>query len=163
MIVFKSVISVTNHGRSLERKYLPGTEDLIVSSHGRVGYPKLGCLSSDGYRRIQYKRKRHYVHRLICYAFHYRFEVDKRIVDHIDQNKQNNHASNLRFYTHQMNGYNSNKSKGYHHINETKPWQGQICVKGKRHSKAFDTEEEAQTWYLRMKASVVANGGVWAC
>ena len=146
---------------------LSGTEGLIVSSHGRVGYPSgritLGSLSHYGYRRIGYKNKIYRVHRIVCYAFNYRFEVDKRIVDHIDQNRQNNHASNLRFYTNQMNTYNTNKPQGYRHRNRRKPWQGQIRVKGKRHSKAFDTEEEARTWYLRMKAAVVANDGVWAC
>ncbi len=139
---------------------LPGTEGLIVSNHGRVGYPNgrltLGSLTRHGYRRIGYKNKHYQVHRIVCYAFHYKFEIDKRLVDHIDRNKQNNHASNLRFYTHQLNGYNSDKPKGYY---KRKPWQAQIRVKDKKRTKSFDTEKEARLWYLLMKGAVVANGG----
>ena len=140
---------------------LPGTIGLYVSSHGRVCFPNgrttVGS-RSKGYRAIGYKKKTYLVHRMVCYAFHYRFEVDKRLVDHIDQNRQNNHASNLRFYTAQLNNYNSDKPKGYY---SRKPWEAQIRVRGKKYTKAFHTEEEARDWYLLSKANVVANDGIW--
>jgi len=52
------------------------------------------------------KIRRHKVHRLVCFAFHGE-EPDGYCVDHIDGDKQNNHADNLRWCN-----WNENSGKG---------------------------------------------------
>ena len=96
------------------------------------------------------------VHRLVCFAFHgdtHREWLDS--VDHINQDPEDNRASNLRFTTKQLNAYNSSKSKGYHKKGDK--FVAQIMYNGKHHSKTFDTEKEAREWYLAERAKRVKN------
>lgn len=79
-----------------------------VSDHGRVmshvsGKIISGSVTSTGYRRIlissvpgHQHKKSHYIHRLVCEAFHGRPEPHHQ-VDHIDGNKLNNRADNLEW------------------------------------------------------------------
>ena len=92
----------------------PPTEVLVSSygvvckrgRHADVGeyeYFHIGCAGGDGYRSIQFCDGPHDVHVVVCEAFHGPKPQGKRItVDHIDRDRSNNKASNLRWATHEM-------------------------------------------------------------
>ena len=103
-----------------------------VSNYGRIrnkltGRLLGGTLRPDGYYQVSLsqantKKKVYLVHRLIAMAFIQNPE-NKPQVDHIDGNKQNNNASNLRWATDYENQHNPNtfdnigfKNKGYVNI-----------------------------------------------
>lgn len=74
-------------------------KDYTVSSHGRiiVSHNKrtTGGVQTDGY--VHYNGQK--VHRLIATAFCPGQSEEKRFVNHIDGNKQNNHYTNLEWVT----------------------------------------------------------------
>jgi hypothetical protein len=77
--------------------YSVTTNGYIVSPTGRA---TLGYLHPDGYHRIGIKGKQYKVSRLVAFTF----VKNKRpglanIANHIDGNKQNNHAANLEWAT----------------------------------------------------------------
>lgn len=72
------------------------------------------------------KRKKVRIHKLVAEAFVPRID-GKRCVDHIDGDKSNNAASNLRWCTHKENNNNpSTKSKLYHSVVQIDPGSGKI-------------------------------------
>lgn len=81
-----------------------------------------GCVSNRGYRYFQIQRnKKRYnysFHVLVAEAF-IGERPDKLVVDHIDRNKLNNNADNLRYITHVENIRNSDIYVD--EINETNP------------------------------------------
>lgn len=58
------------------------------------------------YRGAHILGKNHYVHRLICEAFHGPCPSDKNTVDHIDRDRTNNHPSNLKWASRTENNLN---------------------------------------------------------
>ena len=65
----------------------------VQPSRGVSAGDEAGTIKSDGHRRVLFKRKGYYVHRVI-WLMHYG-EVPKEI-DHIDLNPLNNKLENLR-------------------------------------------------------------------
>ena len=91
-----------------------------------------------------------FIHHLVARAF-----IGKRptglVIDHIDRNRLNNHASNLRYTTYRENKKNSDTFKGY--ITErpttkedTSRFRVDIRRDGERYKKTFKTREEAEVW-----------------
>lgn len=91
-----------------------GYDNYEISDHGRVRNVKTGrilkySIDSHGYRKVNLclngKQKNQRIHRLLAQAF-----LDNpheyNCVDHIDRNRTNNHISNLRWVTYQMNNCN---------------------------------------------------------
>ena len=121
-----------------------GNKFLKPSPNGR-GYLQVG-LCKDG------KRKQMTVHRLLGIAFIPNPE-NKREIDHIDNNRQNNNISNLRWVT---PSENSSNRKPYGAI----PFRG-VTKHGNRfkarttiddktkHIGTYDTPEEASESYLK--------------
>ena len=68
-----------------------------------------GSKAPDGYRAVGYKGKHHWVHRIICRAFHGLPPDDKPFVDHIDRCKANNTPSNLRWASSKENNDNTDR------------------------------------------------------
>ena len=94
------------------------------------------------------------VHRLVCFAFHgHTHRTWLPHVDHINQDSEDNRASNLRFTTNQINKYNTSKSKGYY--KKGKKFRARISYNEERMSKTFDTEKEARDWYLAKRKECV--------
>lgn len=103
---YESLYQVSNMGRikSLERKDCLGRtvkERILKPCIDRYGYLMV-CLCAGG------KQKMLRVHRLVCQAFHKNPE-NKPCVNHIDENKTNNAASNLEWCT-----YEENNNHGTH-------------------------------------------------
>ena len=146
---------------------MPKSERVEVSNMGRVRFPS-GRITqgsrhyrenSKSYQRVvmigpRGDSKQFKVHRLVCFAFHgetYRCWLPS--VDHINQDSEDNRASNLRFTTNQINKYNTSKSKGYRQVG--KKFRAQITYNEERMSKTFDTEKEAHDWYLAQRKECV--------
>ena len=98
---YEGLYQVSDMGRvkSLERVIirkngtkLPVKERILKSGIDKDGYLRVALGNSKG------KRKLFLVHRLVCKAFHENPE-NKPCVNHIDENKTNNTASNLDWCT----------------------------------------------------------------
>lgn len=83
------------------------------------------CLVGSGYKALRLGvGRKFYIHNLVANAFLPAPTEEGLVIDHIDRNKLNNHASNLRWVSKSINSINrsvevkpraSNKS-GHHHI-----------------------------------------------
>ena len=141
-------------------KSIDGYDNYAISTFGRVKNVKTGKilkakLGKRGYFIVNLcednVRKTHQVHRLVCCTF-IDNPNDKKYVDHIDNNPQNNHISNLRFATANENQHNrklnSNNTSGIKGINWHKAnekWRAQIRIDGiKIHIGYYDNLEDAK-------------------
>lgn len=133
-----------------------------VSEDGQVRNKNTGKILTpynDGrYLRISLligkKPKTFFVHKLV--AQHYLdSQFDKLVVDHIDNNKLNNHYSNLQLITQRLNVSKdlkkSSMSSSYVGVTwkkSHKKWQASIKINGKKkHLGLFDNEDQAHEAY----------------
>ncbi len=131
--------SVSNFGRLRNNK----TNKMLKGSTGSRGYVDVIFV-------MERKRIHKKIHRLVAMAFIPNPE-DKKEVDHIDNNKENNNVYNLRWSTRQENGRNTvlaqnntTGTKGVVYMKDTKRWQAQIKHNGKNiFLGRFKTIEEA--------------------
>jgi len=86
--------------RKGDRYYQIKQEELLTPQYDKDGYQIIGIIK-DGELRASTKR----IHRLVCEAFN-THPIGKDIVDHIDRNKSNNKASNLRWVSSLENSLN---------------------------------------------------------
>ena len=64
-----------------------------------------GCIYNSGYGVLTFKGERFSAHRVV-WILHYG-KIDKQLqIDHIDGNRSNNHISNLRLVSQEINGRN---------------------------------------------------------
>jgi hypothetical protein len=94
--------------------------------------------------------KTFYIHKLVQSAFN----LGKGFIDHINQNRADNHLKNLRVATRSQNLANqkskrgSSKFKGVSFFKQTKRWEAYIKKDGKRyHLGFFKSEEDAARAY----------------
>ena len=146
-----------------EWREVVGYPNYLVSSQGFVmsrGWLTIlkPSLSNSGYFMIGLRKdgviSRHYIHRLVATAF---LEPDEARpnVDHIDRNKLNNDASNLRWCTQSENCLNRKPRsgptsiyKGVTFIKTSGKWRAQIVVAGKiKYLGHYATEIEAARAY----------------
>jgi len=112
----------------------------------RTGYRIIGLRDATGKKRF------HPIHRLVAQA--YVGDVKNRVVDHIDGNLENNHASNLRLCDSSQNQGNRklsrNNTSGFKGVcwqNQMKKWQMSCRINGSRRYSWHDTKEEAARAY----------------
>ncbi len=127
-------------------KKIEGFENYSVSDHGNVRNDKTGRIlkgkdNGHGYFQVglMKNKTRHsnLIHKLTAEAFLLNPE-NKKCVDHIDNDRQNNNLINLRFATSQENNQNrsisrKNKSgtKGVSWNENKKRWTAQITINSK--------------------------------
>jgi hypothetical protein len=139
---------VSTFGRVMRVAGGPGAvAHRILKPGASKGHLQVGLYDENG---------RHYVfvHRLVASAFIPNTNNLPQ-VDHIDMDKTNNHVSNLRFCTNQMNQYNkrshagsSSVYKGVYFNKQKNKWQVTIMLDGKnKHLGLFDDEQEAARKY----------------
>ena len=116
--------------------------------------------TSTGYKRIQIisngKTCCIRLHRLVFFIHNPEWNIcdgsTNNSIDHIDGDKLNNNIANLRCVTHQENGFNQTKAKGYCWNKPTNKWQAFIQCDGKQiHLGLFNIEEDARSAYLEAK------------
>ena len=138
--------------------YLPidGFDNYEVSNYGNVRNKTTNKIlkpqiNHDGYSRVELKRNEILsVHRLVASAFLLNPE-NKKCVDHIDNNRQNNEVFNLRWATNQENQFNKSltirNTSGYKGVSWMKAknmWRSRIQLNGKDiHLGCFDNIEDA--------------------
>jgi hypothetical protein len=92
-------------------KWLPINENYSVSDEGYVMNTRRGNIlhpmdDRRGYDRIDISGKHRKVHRLVAERFLPAPTEEGMIIDHIDRNRRNNNASNLRWVSHSVNNMN---------------------------------------------------------
>ena len=144
-------------------RLIDGYDNYEVSSHGRVRNNKTDrilkyTVGTKGYQAVGLSKdcnpKRYDIHRLVCFAFCPN-PNNYNIVDHIDRDKINNMANNLRWCTSSENNKNTglrkdNTSGCKGVVNRMNGWQAQwVENDGKQHFKSFSIRiygnEEAKT------------------
>ena len=126
-------------------KKIEGFENYSVSDFGNVRNDttdrilKPGC--DNGYLKVVLtnngKRHNKNIHKLVADAFLLNPE-NKKCIDHIDNNRQNNNLINLRFATTTQNAQNAKISskntsgtKGVYWNKNRNKWRAQIMINGK--------------------------------
>jgi hypothetical protein len=155
-----------------EYKTIDGYDNYKVSNLGNVKNVKTGKILkpnvSKGYLNVNIckdgKFKIYGTHRLIALTFIDNPE-DKPCVDHIDNNKENNHISNLRWATYRENSQNASISKrntsgvkGVTFKKDHKKWCAFIridCINV--HIGYYNTIEEAQEARINKANEVFGN------
>ena len=136
------------------------SEDIWIWKENKKPYWYRPSLSIDkkGYFTLRIGAKFLKHHRVVFYAHNQDwdiyFEPLKNMIDHKDQNKQNNNSDNLRVATPQQNNWNrdTNNIQGYCWDKRDKKWRALITVNKKiKHLGLFATEEMAHLAYLIAK------------
>ena len=108
------------------------------------------CISSNGYKIMQFKGKIYRVHRVVWFLV--KDEQPPEMLDHINNNTLDNHIENLREVTPRQNSFNAktsklNKSgvKGVHWHKKNRKWVANISINNKTKNIGSFTElEEAE-------------------
>ena len=147
----------------VEWKEIDGFERYEVSNDGRVRNKMTGDVlkparDQNNYRSVLLyrsgKQTRKKLHRLVASAFVANPD-NKPEVDHIDNDKSNNHYTNLRFATRHENNFNTQKRasassryKGVCRDSKHNKWLARIQVGGLRiNIGSYDDEIEAAICY----------------
>lgn len=129
-----------------------------ISNNQVIVGEKAGTIHNKGYIAIKLQGKSYLAHRLVWLYIHGSLPI--RVIDHKDQNKQNNALENLREVTLQINSqnlpqYKSNTSGvvGVKWHKRDSKWEAQITVNKKRiYLGSFKTKTMAIL--IRKKAEV---------
>lgn len=100
---YRNLYQVSNFGRVKSLKY--GKEKILKAIKNKNGYLHITLCKSN-------KAKQFLIHRLVAHMFCSGF-FNKAEVDHIDTNRQNNNADNLRWCKHKENCNNDLSKKHY--------------------------------------------------
>ena len=133
-------------------KYAVSEDGLVM--HKETKWITKGSKKQDGYmghiRQDQMKRIYRFVHRMVAERFLPKIDDTDLEVDHINRDKTDNRASNLRWVTRSVNDRNRADKpikSGHKYIHQTKSntWHLRIRLEGSCYRKNFNTLEEAIT------------------
>jgi hypothetical protein len=110
-----------------------------IDSHG---YP-LARLSKEG------KSKTFKIHQLVAQAFlNHKIDGYSMVVDHINNNKEDNRVENLQVVSQRLNASKDRKTKYTGVTKHGDKWRARIRIEGKnKHLGLFNTPEEASNKY----------------
>lgn len=119
----------------------------------QAGFPVSTRKAGKGYTQLRLDGKSYLTHKIVYAIVHN--EIPE-FVDHIDQNKENNHPNNLRACTRSQNMFNRpkqlNNTSGYKGVSFDKKLQkyvAQIRYLGRKiHIGVYSSAEEAYAAYL---------------
>jgi hypothetical protein len=115
-----------------------------------------GCTTNiSGYTRLVIKGQSYRAHRIVR-AWVDGKDPGETLLDHVDQNRQNNQPWNIRPCTSSQNLANVSKRKGYKLLSKNstyrKSFRAVICLNRKSiHLGYFATAEEARACYIEAK------------
>lgn len=113
-----------------------------------------GGIGNHGYITTTVNNIPYRIHRLI-YIYHFGNIPDNLVIDHIDNNRLNNHIENLRLVTVQQNTFNNSKAKGYYFSKQRNKFRAYIMFNGEvKHLGYFENERDAREAYLKTKEKV---------
>lgn len=98
---------------------IPSFPNYIVTRTGKIinrNGNQLKPADQNGYHRVFLytkggRRKRRRVHTIVCEVFHGPKPTEEHEVRHLDNNRANNHADNLRWGTKEENGQDKRQAK----------------------------------------------------
>ena len=141
-------------------RLIDGYDNYEVSSHGFVRNNKTGrilksCVDGGGYTQVMLRKdnkpKSYKIHKLVASRF-----CDNpnnyRCVDHMDNNRSNNHFKNLRWASHSMNSRNTKINK-----NNTSGVQGVVYNDSKSLWRALITDNNNNRIEKEFRISVHGN------
>lgn len=145
---FEGFYQVSNLGgiRSLDRILSDGRKrkgQMMKTRIGTRGYVKVGF--RDGAQQHTFN-----VHRLVAIVFVDGYSEDK-VVDHIDGNKANNSAKNLRWVSQSVNNMNRKECVSFSgetgveyrsDMVKSKPWLARVKIKGKTHNLGYHAKKQ---------------------
>lgn len=149
-------------------KDVPGFEGFYkVSNYGNIisktGRYRKPVKNNNGYWYLNLYKNGKYlslrIHQIVALAF-LEYNIGQRImvVDHIDNNKDNNNLSNLQIINHRDNIYKDLKNKSSKYIGVSKSgnkWRSVISKKNKSiHIGYFNTELEASKAYHKKRKEI---------
>ena len=107
----------------------------------------------NAYKIVRITSKHYYLHRVCYYAHNPEWNIydtsSDNYIDHIDQDRGNNHISNLRIATQSQNCENRCNVKGYY--KDKYGWTARVKKDGKTYRKCCKTEEEAIEAHKQLK------------
>lgn len=107
------------------------------------------CSGPTGYYQIVIRGKKYMSHRVVYFLLHNEWP---ETVDHINGDRMDNRAENLRAASMRQNLCNLTKAKGFYYNKVAKKFVAQICNFGKNKTLgSFDTALDARAAYLRAK------------
>lgn len=114
---------------------------------------RAGTPDANGYRIVMINNKRYLEHRLVWILLNGDL-TNHDIIDHIDRDPSNNKIENLRIVDNSGNALNRATSTHVQKWTDSK-WYARFTYKGKRHSKFFPSENEAEQWVIDQKDHLI--------
>lgn len=139
---YEGLYEISNFGRVKNAKH-----NTMLKMHNKEGYQRL-ALHRNGKSRCVY------VHRLVAETFIENHDPKKKVVDHIDRERTNNHVSNLRWATLSQNSKNrhitggKSKYKGVTFRERNQKYEVNACFNSKHHYiGSYENEKQAAKAY----------------
>jgi len=143
--------------RKLEGPWLKGTRCPCHLTNLNCVYYRVYSSAETDFLSAEtdFSKSSEYVHRLVAYAFVPNPNPTKfKFVDHINGDKLDNRAENLRWLTHQLNTMNRSLVPKAYKVFKLNKYQSKFSAKGITYrTKYCDTKEEARTLCSQMKAN----------